>query len=42
VNDAGMMGYGAMGGGIGSPWVLILIVAVVIFVAAWILKQLGK
>lgn len=35
-------GYGAMGGGVGSPWVLILIVAVVIFVAAWILKQLGK
>jgi hypothetical protein len=37
-----MGGFGAMGGGFGGPWVLILIVAVVIFVAAWILKQLGK
>lgn len=37
-----MGGYGSMGGGLGGPWALLLVVAVVIFVAALILKQVGK
>ena len=42
MNGAGMEGYGWMGGGFGGIWVPLLVVLVVIFVAAWILKQVGK
>ena len=41
MNGADMLGYGWMGGG-GGIWVQLLVVLVVIFVAAWILKQVGK
>ena len=42
MNGVGMMGDGWMAGGFGGIWVPLLVVLVVIFVAAWILKQVGK